>query len=53
MADAVICPRTMVVHSQHASVALFAMMGPWGLELFAGAAKARATCQSFNLVPFV
>jgi len=44
MADTVIYPWTMVVHSRDATVALSAMMGPWRLVPFASAAEARVTC---------
>lgn len=40
--DAIVYPRTMVVHSKHTPVALATMMGSWSLESLADFAVLKA-----------
>lgn len=53
VADAIIHPRTMVVHAQDATVALPTMMRPWWLVPFACAAIPWSTIMFLHFISFV
>lgn len=53
VADAIVHPRTMVVHAQDATVALSAMMRPWWLVSFACAAKPWSTIMFLHFISFL